>query len=101
MTPCRVRGPAFPSCCTSGHEDIDQYFSQISALLARSEFSDPEEVVALLDSSYRPDSLADLQRKQSKTIKVTANAYKLDTVARWKDWTSALGVRILGLRRFV
>ncbi|CAK9027598.1 Uncharacterized protein SCF082_LOCUS17996 [Durusdinium trenchii] len=81
------------------HEDIDQYFSQIASLLARAEFSDPREVVDLLDASYRPDSLADLQRKQAKQSKVWTHAYKLDTVARWKDWTEVLGLRLLGLRR--
>lgn len=93
-----------PSSCLVmplGHEDIDQYFSQIASLLARAEFSDPREVVDLLDASYRPDSLADLQRKQAKQSKVWTHAYKLDTVARWKDWTEVLGLRLLGLRHLI
>ena len=76
----------------SGHEDCDQYFSQVASYLSPQAFDDPQDVVNLLDSTYRPDSLADLQRKQSKKIRVRTQAYKLDTVARWQDWVAVLGV---------
>ncbi len=82
----------------SGHEDVDQYFSQVASLLSRSTFDNPNEVVELLDSSYRPEALSDLQRKQAKKIKVSSQSYKLDTVACWKNWVGMIGIRLLGLR---
>ena len=82
----------------SGHEDVDQYFSQLAAYLTPLEFSTPEEAVDLLDSSSRPESAAALQRKQAKRTKVCTQAYKLDEVANWKYWVGVLGIRLLGLR---
>ena len=84
-----------------GHEDIDQYFSQQGALLSRNTFDSADDVVNLMDSSYRPESLSDQQRKQQKEIRVCSQAYKLDTVAKWKPWVAVLGVRLLGLRSLI
>ncbi len=83
---------------SQGHEDVDQYFSQLASYLSPHEFSTPAEVVSLLDSAYRPDCLAELQQKQSKKIKVRSQVYKLDEVAKWQPWVSVLGIRLLGLR---
>ena len=77
---------------------MDQYFSQQAALLARNTFDTPDDVVSLLDSSYRPEFFADQERKHAKTIKVGAHAYKLDNCARWKEWVAKLGIRLFGLR---
>ena len=81
-----------------GHEDIDQAFSQQAAMLSRHEFSTPEDVVGLIDSSFRPELAADLERKRQTKSKVDAMAYKLDQVADWKAWSAPLGVKLLGLR---
>lgn len=82
----------------SGHEDIDQYFSQVAAFLTPHDFSSPDDVVNILDSSSRPDSLSELHRKQAQQTKVRTHAFKLDEVARWQEWVSALGIRLKGLR---
>ncbi len=51
----------------SGHEDVDQFFSQTAALLARHEFDSPEDVTKLLDSAHRPDDQpGELHRKKRK-----------------------------------
>lgn len=39
------------------------------------------------------------QRRQRQQVgRVECEAYKLDEVAEWKQWTSMLGVRLKGLR---
>jgi len=81
-----------------GHEDVDQYFSQVAAFLTPQEFSVPDDVVTLLDSATRPEHEPDMHRKLAKRTKVTTQAYKLDEVACWQDWVGALGIRLLGLR---
>ena len=81
-----------------GHEDVDQYFSQIASFLSPHEFSTPDEVVDLLDSSTRPETEPEVLRKSAKRIRVTTQCYKLDEVACWQQWVSALGIRLLGLR---
>lgn len=91
--------PALPQCVVSqGHEDVDQYFSQIASYLTPQEFSTPQDVVELLDSATRPDREADSFRKQAQRTKVHTHTYKLDEVACWQDWVAALGIRLLGLR---
>ncbi|CAK9078250.1 unnamed protein product, partial [Durusdinium trenchii] len=82
----------------TGHEDVDQYFSQIASYLTPQEFSTPQDVVELLDSATRPDREADSFRKQAQRAKVHTHTYKLDEVACWQDWVAALGIRLLGLR---
>eukprot|EP00435_Cladocopium_sp_Y103_P033901 s2323_g8.t1 len=83
------------------HEDVDQAFSQQAALISRHEFSTPQELIALMDDSFRPGSEADALRKEKTQTKVKAMAYKLDEVADWKEWSRALGIRLLGLRILV
>ncbi|CAK9095098.1 Modification methylase HaeII (M.HaeII) (Cytosine-specific methyltransferase HaeII), partial [Durusdinium trenchii] len=61
-----------------GHEDLDQAFSQQAALLSRHEFSTPEDVMALLDMSHRPENQAELLRKTAKKFTVETNSLKLD-----------------------
>ena len=68
--------------------------------MAPQQFDTPNDVVELLDSSSRPESVSELRRKQAKRPKVRTDAYKLDTVAKWQLWVSALGIRLLGLRIF-
>lgn len=70
-------------------------------MLSRHEFSTPEEVVGLIDSSFRPELAADLERKRQTKSKVDAMAYKLDQVADWKTWSAPLGVKLMGLRVLV
>lgn len=77
---------------------MDQVFSQEAAVLARHEFSTPEDVLGLMDDTFKLDALSDQIRKQAKKIKTEAYARKLDQVARWKDWVGALGIRLKGLR---
>ena len=84
-----------------GHEDIDQVLSQQAAVLSRTEFSTPEEVVAMIDSTFRPQSAAAALREKSKPSKVEIAAYKLEEVADWRAWVKALGVRLVGLRNSV
>ncbi|CAK9078218.1 unnamed protein product, partial [Durusdinium trenchii] len=73
----------------TGHEDVDQYFSQIASYLTPQEFSTPQDVVELLDSATRPDREADSFRKQAQRTKVHTHTYKLDEVACWQDWSKA------------
>ena len=89
------------ACLHRGHEDVDQAFSQQAALISRHEFSTPQDLIALMDDSFRPSSEADALRKGKAQAKVKAMAYKLDAVADWKEWTRALGIRLLGLRILV
>ena len=85
---------------SQGHEDIDQCFSQQAALLSRHEFSNPQEVIQLMDSTFRPDDVAEQERKRARVSKVDAFAYKLDQIADWKSWHAVLGIRLKGLRIF-
>ncbi|CAK9117825.1 unnamed protein product [Durusdinium trenchii] len=64
--------------------DLDQIFSQQAAMLARHEFATPDDVVALMDDTFKPESAADEIRKQSRRVKVESYARKLDQVADWK-----------------
>ena len=89
------------SLWSKGHEDIDQAFSQQAAVLSRHEFSTPAEVVALMDSSFRPELAADIERKKGLPVKADAVSFKIDEVADWQGWSAALGVKLLGLRLLV
>lgn len=92
------RPPWFANLVPSGHEDLDQIFSRQAAMLARHEFATPDDVVALMDDTFKPESAADEIRKQSRRVKVESYARKLDQVADWKSWVGALGIRLKGLR---
>lgn len=80
---------------------MDQYFSQTAALMARHEFDSADDVTKLLDSAHRPDDQpGELHRKNAKlkTMKVRSQTCKMDNIADWKAWVSALGLRLMGLR---
>lgn len=85
-----------------GHEDLDQIFSVIASLITRYEFSNPEELISILDSAGRPEELGEHGKQERKRAKKTFTAdcrpYKLDQTAQWHEWVSALGVRLKGLR---
>lgn len=84
-----------------GHEDLDQVFSVIASLVARYEFSTPDELVDILDSAGRPSEAEVAERERKRTKKnftVDCQAYKLDQTAGWHAWASAAGVRVKGLR---
>ena len=83
-----------------GHEDLDQIFSVVASLISRYEFSNPDELVDILDSAGRPEAeVGEQERKRTKkNFTVDCQAYKLDQMARWHDWVSVLGVRVKGLR---
>lgn len=57
-------------------------------------------MIQLMDSTFRPDSLAEQERKRARVAKVDAFAYKLDQMADWKTWHAVLGIRLKGLRHF-
>ena len=74
-----------------GHEDIDQTFGQISALIARGGFDNPGALLDLINggSGVR-------HRNRIRNNNVFAQA--LDQTACWKEWTSQLAVKLKGLR---
>ena len=74
-----------------GHEDIDQAFGQISALIARGGFDNPGALLDLINggSGVR-------HRNRIRNNNVFAQA--LDQTACWKEWTSQLAVKLKGLR---
>ena len=80
------------------HEDLDQIFSQVGALLAHSEFSTPFELLELLDGTCRPDAGRQQRQKKSRLSKISASACMLDQSAEWKAWSSVVGVTLRGLR---
>ena len=81
-----------------GHEDLDQVFSQQGAFIGRHTWDCPEDVVRLMDSTYRPEDPGERERKRARAAKVDVTALKLDNVALWKDWVAVLGLRFRGLR---
>ena len=77
---------------------MDQIFSVQAALISRHTFDSPSELVDILDSGARPEDPGEQQRRQRQQPgNVECEAYKLDEVADWKQWTSMLGVRLKGL----
>ncbi|CAK9117827.1 unnamed protein product [Durusdinium trenchii] len=79
-----------------GHEDLDQIFSQQAAMLARHEFATPDDVVALMDDTFKPESAADEIRKQSRRVKVESYARKLDQAVAG-DWAPPGRFRVFQL----
>lgn len=70
-----------------------------AALISRSEFSTPTELISLLDTSGRPDGAGEQERKRLKHgPQLECHAYKLDETAMWHKWVAACGVRVKGLR---
>lgn len=82
----------------TGHEDLDQAFSQQAALICRRTFDTPEQVAEILDTNCRPDDAGERARKRNKTHKVEAAAAKLDETANWREWGSVVGVYVKGVR---
>ena len=82
----------------SGHEDLDQAFSQQAALICRHVFDTPEMVTEIMDTMCRPDNPGERERKRNKCHKVEASAEKLDEVAQWREWCSVAGIKLKGLR---
>ena len=80
---------------------MDQIFSQQGAFIARHTFDSPQDVVRLIDSTYRPEDPGERERKRLKQEKVDMSAVKLDSVALWQDWVAVLGVHFKGLRILV
>lgn len=73
----------------------------IASLIARYEFSDPDQLIDILDSAGRPEAAVhgEQERKRiKKNFTIDCQAYRLDQTACWHDWVSALGVRVKGLR---
>lgn len=81
-----------------GHEDIDQVFSVQSSIISRQTFDGPDDVVSILDGSFRPEGAGERERQRAKSVHVQTVAYKLDEVAPWKDWVSVVGVVVKGMR---
>ena len=81
-----------------GHEDLDQIFSVISSLIARYEFSTPEDLIEILDFAGQPLEAGEQERKRvKKPFTVECQAYKLDQTAKWHDWVSPAAVKVKGL----
>lgn len=81
------------------HEDVDQIFSQVSGMLSSQTFSNPDELVDLLNLTCQPDTRAQsLRQKKRRLDRVAASSCRLDQTAQWKEWVAVAGVKLKGLR---
>ena len=74
------------------HEDIDQIFGQVSRLLKAKSFNTPSQLIQLLQSVTQRSG------EPSRIRGTVVHPYKLDEVARWKQFTQQLGIAFKGLR---
>ena len=81
------------------HEDIDQFFSQVAAMMSHSSFSTPDELLELLNGTCQSDNPGHAARlKKQKLQKIRASACMLDQAADWKSWIAVAGMKLKGLR---
>lgn len=76
-----------------GHEDIDQCFGQLSALMALGTFDSPEQLIDLINGGAGNRSRNQIRGKH-------VFACTVDQTACWKDWVRQLAVKLKGLRYF-
>ena len=75
---------------SAGHEDIDQAFGQLASMICTSSFETPEALVDLINGGAGT-------RKRHRLRSQHVFAQQMDEVARWKDWTAQLGIKIKGM----
>ena len=81
------------------HEDIDQIFSQVAAMMSHSSFSTPDDLLELLNGTCQSDNPGHAARlKKQKFQKIRASACMLDQAADWKSWVAVAGMKLKGLR---
>eukprot|EP00435_Cladocopium_sp_Y103_P030834 s4234_g7.t1 len=81
------------------HEDVDQVFSQVAAMMSHSSFSTPDDLLELLNCTCQSDNAGHAARlKKQKFQKIRASACMLDQAADWKSWVAVAGLKLKGLR---
>ena len=83
-----------PKKNTLGHDDLDAFSGQLSKIISTATFDTPKDIVNLVNNVWeeRP------QGTKFRTQGLHAKAAQLDETMDWKSWTSALGVKLKGLR---
>jgi hypothetical protein len=73
---------------------LDAFFGQLSKIISTATFDTPKDIVNLVNNVWeeRP------QGTKFRTQGLHAKAVQLDETMDWKSWTSALRVKLKGLR---